>query len=185
MCNAGHTSSGGAQVALTTTVTFPITTDSHARYLPYFWNAGDEFTGVRATSLPSVIQATIHLAIIDNVLACDTQDTEMLINGVVVGHFSITAGADRRERVRSRRLQAPRSRWNTRPPDGELGLRLRGTTATPRGTRPSPLRTDRRLPAATSPAPIGATCNATTAMSSPGYLRARSKLLRAASQGRL
>jgi hypothetical protein len=58
-----------------------------------YWNAGDYVDGSRTTALASTVKAVIHVVLMNNtLLACGTQAMEMLINGTVVGNFSIHMG---------------------------------------------------------------------------------------------
>ncbi|MBW2278890.1 MAG: hypothetical protein JRF63_15460, partial [Deltaproteobacteria bacterium] len=42
--------------------------------------------------ISSTTHADVHLVIGDNVLTCDTQDMNVVINGITVGSFAIAAG---------------------------------------------------------------------------------------------
>jgi hypothetical protein len=52
---------------------------------------GDTGWGNRAVAVNPVTNATITIYLDTNVLSCDTDDFNFLINGIVVGSFSITA----------------------------------------------------------------------------------------------
>lgn len=61
-------------------------------FFPYWWNAGDTGYGDRASGIGSVTEASINLSLDANFLSCDTDEFDLLINGVVAGHFSILPG---------------------------------------------------------------------------------------------
>lgn len=94
MCGAGTACSGGSCVTTPVVLNFPLSTDtSHTASGTAYWNAGDYVDGSRTTTLSSTVSAVIHIVLQNNSLTCDTQAMEMLINGVVVGNFSIPSGA--------------------------------------------------------------------------------------------
>ncbi|MEM7155334.1 MAG: hypothetical protein AAF799_20970 [Myxococcota bacterium] len=92
----GESSSGGIPpVGVMETVDFPLAGD------PRFilsgtrpWNAGDYYEGVRMTSVPSVSQLDVHLELgAENGLNdCGFQETQVSLNGVAVGTFTIAQG---------------------------------------------------------------------------------------------
>ena len=81
---------GGVCQGAQETVNFPAAGDYFST--SYMWHAGDYVEGSKTTSLTSVTDADIHLVILDNVLSCDTQDVNFIINGTTVGNFSISSG---------------------------------------------------------------------------------------------
>lgn len=72
-----------------THVDFPVATDTIVNQSGYFWTAGDHAEGSRATDLPYVRSANVHVAVALNVLGGDTVDFRLLINGVDAGTFKI------------------------------------------------------------------------------------------------
>jgi hypothetical protein len=94
-CGSGVACAGGGCATSTSVVlNFPLSTDTtHIASGTAYWHAGDYVDGSRATTLASTVQAVIHIVLLANGLsACGTQPMEMLINGIVVGNFTITMG---------------------------------------------------------------------------------------------
>ncbi len=57
------------------------------------WNGGDYYEGVRMTMLPLLSSVDIHIDVVTNGLtACGFQNAEVILNGVVVGDFTIMQG---------------------------------------------------------------------------------------------
>jgi hypothetical protein len=69
-----------------------VSTDNFAvLYFPYWWNVGDTGWGVRSIAESSVTSAMLVIYLDTNVLGCDTDEFDFLLNGIVVGHFSLSA----------------------------------------------------------------------------------------------
>ena len=91
-CPSGSCSGSSCVVAASpATVDFPNSSDPSftSSGAGYFWTAGDWVEGSRGTSLGSTSSASIHINIAENWLCGDTADMQMLINGTVVGSFSV------------------------------------------------------------------------------------------------
>jgi hypothetical protein len=58
----------------------------------YYWVAGNYVSGSRTTTLDSTTSATIHVVLSGNLLSCDTETFNVLINGATVGSFVASAG---------------------------------------------------------------------------------------------
>lgn len=73
---------------------FPIAADTRvitSGTLP--WNVGDYFEGLRASTAGSITGVDVHIDVISNGLtACGFQNANVLINGTVVGDFTIAQG---------------------------------------------------------------------------------------------
>lgn len=73
-------------------VAFPVSSDNFSiAFFPYWWNSGDTGWGTRAIAEPVVTSAMLIINLDSNVLSCDTDEFDFSINGVVVGHFSLSA----------------------------------------------------------------------------------------------
>jgi hypothetical protein len=92
-CTSGQVCSGGACGTASNVLQFPLSTDTTyvVNATTCCWTAGDYIDGMRAAGLASTVSATVHI-VISNSLSCGSQAMEMLINGTVVGSFSITMG---------------------------------------------------------------------------------------------
>ena len=77
-----------------TLVAFPVSSDNFSvLYFPYWWNVGDTGWGLRVLGEPTVTSAMLVIYLDLNVLGlgCDTDEFDFLLNGIVVGHFSLSA----------------------------------------------------------------------------------------------
>ena len=73
-------------------VAFPVASDNFTvTHFPYWWSVGDTGWGTRTISEPSVSQMMLLIQLDTNVLSCDTDEFDVSLNGVVVGHFSLGA----------------------------------------------------------------------------------------------
>jgi hypothetical protein len=74
------------------TIDFPGTGDTSMTMLTNYWNAGDYIEGTRTTMLASITRLMLNVVVTANTLSCDTQDMDVIVNGVTVGTFMISAG---------------------------------------------------------------------------------------------
>ncbi|GAB5382505.1 MAG: hypothetical protein Alis3KO_39200 [Aliiglaciecola sp.] len=85
---------GKASATAIFTTDFP--TDSSTRFNQLgsnFWNDGDFIEQLfSGTGLSEVNEFTLDLSIVSNVLSGDTQDMSVMLNGIEIGDFMISAG---------------------------------------------------------------------------------------------
>lgn len=98
VCTDGETAASCYVDCTAETFTFPLPGDDFhgedSGPQTYFWRLHQYVEGRRSSRLHVVTRAEINLIFDDNGLTCDTQDVQVLVNGAVVGTFSIS-GSDR------------------------------------------------------------------------------------------
>jgi hypothetical protein len=74
------------------TFIFPATGDTRFNLSgTNFWNQGDYIEGSRTFTVPTQSMDMV-LVVSPNVLSCDTQDMDVIVDGVTIGSFVVSAG---------------------------------------------------------------------------------------------